>query len=236
VFIINDHPETLDLEIALEALPLAPPGPPSRRACPPPRGAARARPARVPGASAARAAAVRVEELLAATPGCSRETCFVRATAARAAPPRARGAAAAAGQQGGAAAAAAAAETAAAEAVVWLAPFKDMPLQDPGLTAWGFAPAEALGPGAVKFTVLAAAAAAPLALWEAPALRGRFSINALTLGACEAREVVFYPSASPEGPAGAGAGSGGGGMALVARLQEELRLSSLWEHQRLYSS
>ena len=103
-----------------------------------------------------------------------------------------------------------------AEAAYFLAPFKDMPLKDPGIRAASFAAV----PGrrdAVKFTV-AVRAAAPLAVWEAPGLAGRFSESAVTVVACEPREVVFY--------------SAGGAAVAPQRLQEELRISSLWDHQR----
>jgi hypothetical protein len=213
VYAVNDSPDPVDLEISLEVIPLAPSGPPSgsdassgkARCGRPRRGLAAS--ARVPGAASAHVAAAAVDALLAAAPGCSRETCFVRATAAPAA----------------------AVAAAPAEATVWLAPFKSMPLQDPELVAGGFAPADDSAPGAVKFTVTAPSAAALLALWEAPGLAGRFSANALSLGPCEAREVMFVPSsgdpATPPGDA----------TALAARLEGELRLSSLWDHQRLWS-
>jgi hypothetical protein len=121
------------------------------------------------------------------------------------------------------------------EATVWLAPFKDLRLQDPRLTVQGF---KAVGydqePGspsrlgrqqeAVAFTVSSQAVAA-FVVWEmqAGALQWHFDTNAVTVHPCEPREVLFYPRGStragllheghtgPGNPAGETPGSGTAG-------------------------
>jgi len=158
----------------------------------------------VTGAAAVLAAKQDVDSLLALVTGCTRTTCFVRATAAAAAT---------------AAPGAAAAAAAAVEATVWLAPFKQLQqLQDPRIEFSRFEQ-HPESPGTVKFAVTSASVAVA-AVWEAPGLAGRFSVNAVALVPCRPLEVLFI------------SGGGGGEGGLVQQLQEELRVTSLWDHQQ----
>lgn len=86
------------------------------------------------------------------------------------------------------------------EATVWLAPFKDLPLQDPRLAVEGFKTVgydQGRQQEAVAFTVSSQAVAA-FVVWEmqAGALPGHFDGNAVTLHPCEPREVRFFPPGS----------------------------------------
>lgn len=164
------------------------------------------------------------------------------------------------------------------EATVWLAPFSDLPLQQPGLMVGGFGPVKPTGAAevkggrhnqgdAVQFTV-SSQAVAPYAVWETQggALPGHFSDNALTVHPCEPREVIFTPRSIPRhlhgsqspttktGPKGSSIGSDvvldhhsgvagsnqehAGHKAAqqqwhdVHLLQEQLVVSSLWDHQQ----
>lgn len=123
--------------------------------------------------------------------GCSRTSCYVHITLA-----------AGEGQP-------------AQEATVWLAPFKDLSLQDPQLAIDSFTPAHRAAQnrdssaeagvassslshhksdGAVTFRVSSLAVAA-YAVWEVQggSLPGHFSDNAVTVHPCEPREVTFVP-------------------------------------------
>jgi hypothetical protein len=148
------------------------------------------------------------------------------------------------------------------EATVWLAPFKELPFQDPVITVNGFEHSKDLesadvlltGSGnqqeAVNFTVSSQAVAA-FAVWETQGtgLPGHFSDNAVTVHPCEPRRVTFLPRAGgsrvhvPLVASGAG-GLGGGdrraqdvgvfqGQELLQLLQEQLVVTSLWDHQQL---
>lgn len=93
------------------------------------------------------------------------------------------------------------------EATVWLAPFKDLPLQDPQLSLTDEkvvkvtrSGTEALsGPtvrqDAVQFTVSSQGVAAYV-VWEVigGGQQGQFSDNALTIHPCEPREILFFPN------------------------------------------
>jgi hypothetical protein len=254
VFVINDHPHDLTLDLTIEVHSLEAPAPsdsdgrrgPGPTACS--RRAAAAgegrvtTTARVPASSAARVFVQEVDSLLAAVPGCSRATCFVRAAAAAAPAPSllpessSGGSGSSSSGGGGSSSPSAgprrsssgrrssAAAPAVAEAVVWLGPFKDLPLQDPKIEFSAFELVDGhsgeLHTPAVKFTVTSAAAAA-LAVWEAPGLDGRFSVNAVTLLPCRPLEVVFYYS-----------GSSSSGGAAADELARRLRAASVWDHQR----
>jgi hypothetical protein len=140
------------------------------------------------------------------------------------------------------------------EATVWLAAFRDLQLQDPGLNVSGFNLADAgvaHQHGAVAFNVSSQAVAA-FAVWDTspgPQPPGHFSHNALTIHPCEPREVVFVPR--PSGAAAAsrsaaaqaaassrrfgsklGTGDVVRGRPLLALLQEQLAVSSLWDHSQ----
>ena len=259
IFAVNDWRFDLDLNLTVQVHRISPAaaaltsGGGGGGACSA-RGRAAAAPAaevrvraRVPAAAAARVFEGSVAALLARArgggggAGCDRRACFVRAVAEAA--PAAGGADDGdangdAGNSGG--------PPYRADAVVWLAPFKDAPLPDPAIRAFNFRPAAGGGSGsggsgsgaggsgaAVTFTVEAAAAAAYGAVWEARGLGGRFSTNAVTLVACEPLEVTFYhDEAAGAAAAAAGGGGGGGGEELARRLEAALRVTSLWDHQQ----
>lgn len=172
---------------------------------------------RVPGASAALVYREEINALLSLLPGCTRNECFVQVTAKALDLPLT-------GQTSDMPWALESA-SGVSEAFYWLGPFNSMPLTDPQIQVSDFE--EVPGkPGAVKFTVMSHAVA-PMTVWEAGAgVAGRFSDNAVTLLPCVPREVVFY-----------GRGSGDVGVGdcgdLVQRLQQELRVTSLWDHQQL---
>jgi hypothetical protein len=128
------------------------------------------------------------------------------------------------------------------EATVWLAPFKELPLQDPQLAVGDMQVSKLdttagvdRNQEAVNFTVNSQAVAA-YAVWETQGgeLLGHFSDNALTIHPCEPRQVMFLPrGASAAGTGGRQQGRGGlTGRQMVQLLQEQLLLSSLWDHQQ----
>jgi len=172
------------------------------------------------------------------------------------------------------------------EATVWLAPFSDLPLRQPGLTVDGFGPVKVPGAAeteggrhhqgdAIQFTV-SSQAVAPYAVWETQGggLPGHFSDNALTIHPCEPQEVSFTPLSTrrhgsqsritQDGSEGSSIGNDivrGIGMEarhivldhhsdatgsnqehaghkavqwhdVVHLLQEQLVVSSLWDHQQ----
>jgi hypothetical protein len=119
------------------------------------------------------------------------------------------------------------------EATVWLASFKDLPLQDPQLAVEGLKTVGRLvdeGSGllssagrqqeALTFTVSSQAVAA-FVVWEMQAgeLPGQFDENVVTVHPCEPREVRF----SLRGSTRAG---------LLQVVQEQLVVTSLWDHQQ----
>lgn len=109
------------------------------------------------------------------------------------------------------------------EATVWLAPFKDLPLQDPQLLLTdekvvkaAQSGTEALSGTAVRqdaahFTVSSQGVAAYV-LWEVfgGGLPGHFSDNALTIHPCEPRQVTFFPRNMGRRAHGMQAGTGMG--------------------------
>jgi hypothetical protein len=169
------------------------------------------------------------------------------------------------------------------EKTIWLAPFKDLPLQDPQLAVINTTHVSLTGDEgdiltgsghrqeAVAFTV-SSRAVAVYAVWEvqqegAAALSGHFSDNALMIHPCEPREVTFLPAVgyhrthkrasdfhrgvagstfsgvvdSADGkPAGSEPGThdqqhhgtGLQGDHVLRLLQEQLVVTSLWEHQQ----
>lgn len=143
------------------------------------------------------------------------------------------------------------------EATVWLAPFKELPLADPQLAVGDMQVAKLdttaglackRNQEAVNFTVTSQAVAA-YAVWETQGgeLRGHFSDNALTIHPCEPRQVTFLPrgvgaaeTVSRGDSAARGSHSrgrqqdrgGGAGRQVLQLLQEQLLLSSLWDHQQ----
>jgi hypothetical protein len=159
------------------------------------------------------------------------------------------------------------------ETTVWLAPFKELPLQDPQLAVDNMThlslsgderdvlTGSGHGQEAVAFRV-SSQAVAVYAVWEvqqdgAAALSGHFSDNALTIHPCEPRVVVFLPAIDYHskqkraldlhGQAGGGAadgehsghdeqdGTGLQGDHVSRLLQEQLIVTSLWEHQQFDS-
>jgi hypothetical protein len=130
------------------------------------------------------------------------------------------------------------------EAVLWLAPFKEMPLVDPHIVISGFESLAGSGGGsgsgnAVKFAVEAAGGAALLVQLSPPrGLRGRFSDNGIAaLLPCERRGIVFYPEEDgrdddDEQHAPWASEGGGGGDELVQALRDGLVAESLWDHSR----
>jgi hypothetical protein len=209
--------------------------------------------AEAPAGSAVRVWSKSVTALLKkAGQGCSRTSCYVHITLAG------EGAA----QQ---------------EKTIWLAPFQELPLQDPQLAVSNMTHVSLSGDeeyiltgsghrqDAVAFTV-SSRAVAVYAVWEvqqegAAALSGHFSDNALTIHPCEPRQVTFLPAVGYRSKQGhitdlhreAGGsdgddtvdpehrrhnqqvGKGLQGNHVVKLLQEQLVVTSLWEHQQFDS-
>lgn len=121
----------------------------------------------VPALNSALVVNASVSELLAAMPGCAKDTCFLRATAT--------------------AAATATKPAATSGADLFLAPFKDLQLAAPKVALGGFTQD---APDRVSFDVSTDGAAALLVVLDTP-LRGRFSDNMLNLAPCQSVRVTF---------------------------------------------
>lgn len=138
------------------------------------------------------------------------------------------------------------------EKTVWLAPFKELPLQDPQLAVSNMTHVSLTGDeedilagsghrqDSVAFTV-SSQAVAVYAVWEvqqggAAALPGHFSDNALTIHPCEPHQVTFLPVAGysshkhrvPDLETVQG-------DCVLKLLQEQLVVTSLWDHQQFDS-